>query len=118
LYEIGDGGFRNGKHVTFLNVGHWMHRDPDRIPERIILPEEPKKRYPHVCVRIPTGTPSIWHTANDRYRVRVGGNYIGTYDSFALAISAKALYVKHHPGRHLLLGNESLQGLANAQVHS
>jgi hypothetical protein len=118
LYEIADGGLRNGKHVTFLNVGHWTHGKPERIIERIILPEEAEKRYPHVCVRIPTGTPSIWRTGNDRYRVRVGGNYVGTYDSFLLAISAKGLYVKHHPGRHRLLGKKSLQGLANAGMHS
>jgi hypothetical protein len=118
LYEVGDGGFRNGKHVTFLTIGHWMHRKPERVIGWSVLPEERKKTYPHVCVRIPTGTPSIWRTANDRYRVRVGGNYIGTYDSFSLAISAKALYRKHHPGRCLVLGKESLQGLANAPVHS
>jgi hypothetical protein len=116
LYEIADGGFRNGKHVTFLTVGHWMHRKPERVSERIILPEEPKKRYPHLCVRIPTGTPSIWHTGNDRYRVRVGGKYVGTYDSFPVAVAAKVLYVEHHPRRHALLSNESLQGLANARM--
>lgn len=118
LYEISDGGFRNGKHVTFLTIGHWAHRKPERSAERVVLPEEPKKTYPHVCLRIPTGTPSIWHTANDRYRVRVGGHYVGTYDSFPLAVSAKALYRKRHPGRRRLLSKESLQGLATARMCS